>query len=57
MRKIDIVFAVILVAIAVTFSGAILSMQKPTIIYNPQGTITAVPMPEWTRYKMGATGV
>ena len=57
MRKTDIVFAVILVAITVTFAVAILTMQKPIIIYNPQGTITAAQMPEWTRYKMGATGV
>jgi len=52
IRKLDIAFFVAIVAVAIVLGSAIL-LSKRTINmdFYYQDQRTAVPMPEWTRYK------
>lgn len=54
MRKLDIAFAIALIMVVVLLGMGLLAVQhtRNVIYYSHRA---AVPMPEWTRYKMGAT--
>lgn len=54
MRKLDIAFAIALILTVVLFGAGLLDVRhtRNVIYYSHRA---AVPMPEWTRYKMGAT--
>lgn len=54
MRKLDIAFAIALILVVALFGAGLLAVQhsRNVVYYSHRA---AVPMPEWTRYKMGAT--